>query len=50
MGLGEYSIKTWEDMKTAFLRKYKKYSKPRDSRNDVFRIQQLKDEILEDYL
>jgi len=50
MGLGEYSIKTWEDMKTAFLRKYQEYCKPRDSQNDVFRIQQLEDEILKDYL
>ena len=25
MGLGEYSIRTWEDMKTAFLRKYQEY-------------------------
>ena len=39
MGLGEYSIRTWEDMKTAFLRKYQEYCKPRDSRNDIFKIQ-----------
>ena len=25
MGLGEYSIKTWEYMKTSFLRKYQEY-------------------------
>ena len=31
MGLGEYSIRTWEDMKTAFLWKYQEYCKPRDS-------------------
>ena len=29
--LGEYSIKTWEDMKTAFLWKYQEYCKPIDS-------------------
>ena len=50
MGLGESSIRTWEDMKTTFLRKYQEYYKPRDSRNDIFKIQQLEDEILEYYL
>ena len=50
MGLGEYSIKTWEDMKTTFLEKYQDYCKPRDSRNDIFNIWQLEDDILEDYL
>ena len=47
MGLGESSIRTWEDMKTKFLQKYQEYCKPRDSRNDIFKIQQLEDEILE---
>ena len=50
MGLGEYSIRTWEDMKTTFLQKYQEYCKPRDSRNDIFKIQQLEDESLEDYI
>ena len=50
MGLGEYSIRTWEDMKTTFLWKYQEYFKPGDSRNDIFKIQQLKDDSLEDYL
>ena len=36
-------------MKTTFLWKYQEYCKLRDSRNDIFKIQQLKDEILEDY-
>ena len=50
MGLGESSIQTWDDMKTSFLRKYQEYCKPKDSRHDIFKIQQLEDEILEDYL
>ena len=50
MGLGEYSIRTWENMKTTFLRKYQDYCKPRESRNNIFKIQQLEDESLEDYL
>ena len=37
-------------MKTTFLRKYQEYCKPRDSRNDIFKIQKLKDESLEDYI
>ena len=50
MGLGESSIRTWEDMKTTFLQKYQEYCKPRDSQNDIFKIQQLKYKSLEDYL
>ena len=50
MGLRESSIGTWEDMKTTFLQKYQEYCKPRDSRNDIFKIQQLEDESLEYYL
>ena len=50
MGLREFTIKTWDDMKTSFLRKYQDYCKPKDSWHDIFKIQQLEDEILEDYL
>ena len=50
MGLGEYSIRTWEDMTTTFLQKYQEYCKPRDSRNNIFKIQKLEGESLEDYL
>ena len=50
MGLGEYSIRTWEDMKTSFLWKNQECCKPRDSRNNIFKIQQLEDESFEDYL
>ena len=50
MGLGEYSIRTWEDMETTFLWKYQEYCKPRDSGKNIFKIEQLKDERLEDYL
>ena len=31
MGLGEFTIKTWDDMKTSFLQKYQEYCKPKDS-------------------
>ena len=50
MGLGESTIRTWDDMKTSFLRKYQEYYKPKDSRHDIFKIQQLEDESLEYYL
>ena len=50
MGLDELTIKTWDDMKTSFLQNYQEYWKPKDSRHDIFKIQQLEDEILEDYL
>ena len=50
MGLGEFTIRTWDDMKTSFLRKYQEYCKPKDSRHDIFKIQQLEDESLEDCL
>ena len=31
MGLGEFTIRTWDDMKTFFLQKYREYCKPKDS-------------------
>ena len=37
-------------MRTSFLRKYQEYCKPKDPRHDIFKIQQLEDESLEDYL
>ena len=50
MRLEKSTIRTWDDMKTSFLRKYQEYCKPKDSRHDIFKIQQLEDESLEDYL
>ena len=50
MGLGEFTIRTRDDMKTSFLWKYQEYCKPKDSWHDIFKMQELEDEILEDYL
>jgi hypothetical protein len=50
MGLGESSIRSWEDMKAIFLKKCQDYCKSKDSRIDIFKIQQLEDESLEDYM
>jgi predicted NBD/HSP70 family sugar kinase len=35
-------------MKTTFLRKYQEYCRSKDSRNDIFKMQQQEDETLED--
>ena len=50
MGFGESTIRTWDYMRTSLLRKNQEYCKPKYSRHDIFKIQQLEDEILEDYL
>jgi hypothetical protein len=50
MGLGEYNIRSWEDMKATFFKKYQDYCRPKDSRNDIFKIQQHDEESLEDFL
>jgi hypothetical protein len=50
MSLGEYSIRSWEDMKTKFLKKYQDYCRTKDSRNDIFKMQQQDEESLEDFL
>ena len=50
MGFGEHTIRSWDDTKNAFLKKYQEYCKTRDSRNDITRMQQQEDESLEDYV
>jgi hypothetical protein len=50
MSLGEHTILSWDGMKDTFLHKYKYYFRLRDARNDIFKMQQSKEEILEDYL
>ena len=47
---GESTSRTCDDMKTSFLWKYQEYCKPKDSPHDIFKIQIIEDEILEDYL
>jgi hypothetical protein len=37
-------------MKDIFLKKYQDYCKTKESRNDIFKIQQLEDETFEDYM
>ena len=47
MTLGTNSIRTWDDMKIVFLEKYKDYCIHHDLRNQVFKMNQKEDEILE---
>ena len=39
MGLGEYTIKTWEQMKSTFLKKNQDYCKSKDAKNNIFKMQ-----------
>jgi hypothetical protein len=50
MSLGEYSIRSWEDMKEIFLKKYQDYCRTKDSQNDIFKMQQQDEESLEEFL
>jgi hypothetical protein len=50
MGLGESNIRSWEDMKYIFLKKYQDCCKSKESRNDILKIQKLEDETLDDYM
>ena len=50
MGLGEHTIRSWDEMKTTFLRKYQEYFRSKDSSNDIFKMQQQEVETLEDYV
>jgi len=50
MGLEERKITSWDDMKKIFLKKYQSYCRPRELKEDVFRMTQQEDESLEEYL
>ena len=51
MGLEANVARTWDEMQTLILEKYKEYCKENDSRgDDIFRISQKEDETLKDYV
>jgi hypothetical protein len=50
MGLGGDTIRTWEQMCGTFLKKYQDYCKARELREEIFKMTQKEEEILEDYL
>jgi len=50
MGLGEHAITSWDGMRKIFLKKCQPYCRSKDSKDDVFRMNQQEDENLEEYL
>ena len=50
MRLGVGKIRTWNDMREAFLFKYQDYFRTRDLKDKIFKIAQKEEENLEDYL
>lgn len=50
MGLGEYTIRSWDEMKTYFLKKYQEYCRYKYSPNDIFKMKQEEEESLDDYV
>ena len=50
MGLGEHTITSWDDMRKIFLKKYQAYCRSKDLKDDIFKMSQQEDEILEEYL
>lgn len=50
MGLVTQSIRTWNDMKKAFLDRYLDYCMPINHKDEVFKMMQREDENLEDFI
>ena len=50
IGLGEHAITDWDDMRRIFLKKYQPYCRSKDSKDDIFRMNQQEDENLEENL
>ena len=50
MGLRAHSIRTWEEMKTAFLENYKDYCMPHNLKDEVLKMMQKEDENIEDLI
>lgn len=50
MGLGEHAITGWDGMRRISLKKYQPYCRSKDSKDDIFRMNQQEDENLEEYL
>ena len=50
MGLGESTIRLWDETKTTLLKKNQEYCKSKYSLNDIFKMKQQEEYILEDYV
>lgn len=48
IGLGSRTIRTWKQMETELLDKYQDYCRVRDRKEELFRMRQLEDKIMED--
>lgn len=50
MTFGINYIRTWEQMKTTFLEKYKNYCMPHNINDEVFKMVQKEDENIKDFV
>ena len=50
MSLGGHVITTWEQMKQNFLLKYQDYCRTREKREELFKMVQKEDDIMEDFV
>lgn len=50
MCIGEYTIRSWDELKKTFFKKYQDYCRSKESNDDIFKMQQQEDESLEEYL
>jgi len=50
IGSGTHTIRTWEEMKNAFLDKYKDYCIPHNLKDEVLEMMQKEDENLQDFI
>ena len=47
---GDYTIRSWDEMKTSFIKKYHQYCRSKDSHNYIFKMKQQEEESLEEYV
>jgi len=50
MGIKKDSICSWDQVKKKFLDKYQEYCKDKERREEVFKMMQHEDKIIEDYV
>ena len=50
MGLGGGTINSWHEMKQAFLTEYQDYCRPRDLKDEIFKMIAKENETLEEYV
>ena len=50
MGLGGYTINSWDNMKIAFLTRYQDFCKNRELKDEIFKMATKNNETLEEYV